>query len=123
FRSPLRRKHMPVSTMTSKGQTTVPKEVREALDLVPGAKLRWEVKGGKVAITTERPLLWELEGFIKHGEPDAVKAVAAARKMRGRVYRATRRSRCHRLRIVLHRPQRDPARCRTEGDPSGRRRR
>jgi antitoxin PrlF len=76
---------MPVSTMTSKGQTTVPKEVRDALDLEPGAKLTWEVRGGKVAITTERPLLWELEGFIKHGEPDAVKAVAAARKMRGRI--------------------------------------
>ncbi len=45
---------MPVSTMTSKGQTTVPKEVRDAR-------------------------------FIKHGEPDAVKAVAAARKMRGRI--------------------------------------
>ncbi|MCU1231343.1 MAG: AbrB family transcriptional regulator [Acidobacteria bacterium] len=76
---------MPFSTMTSKGQTTVPKEIREALDLEPGTKLRWEVRGGKVAITTERPLLWELEGFIKHGEPDAVKAVAAARKMRGRI--------------------------------------
>jgi antitoxin PrlF len=76
---------MPVSTITSKGQTTVPKEVREALDLEPGAKLTWEIRGGKVAITTERPLLWELEGFIKHGEPDAVKAVAAARKMRGRI--------------------------------------
>ncbi len=76
---------MPVSTMTSKGQTTVPKEVRDALDLEPGVKLTWEIRGGKVAITTERPLLWELEGFIKHGEPDAVKAVAAARKMRGRI--------------------------------------
>jgi antitoxin PrlF len=76
---------MPISTTGSKGQTTVPKEVREALDLEPGAKLLWEVRGGKVAITTERPLLWELEGFIKHGEPDAVKAVAAARKMRGRI--------------------------------------
>jgi AbrB family looped-hinge helix DNA binding protein len=76
---------MPVSTMTSKGQTTVPKEVRDVLDLEPGDKLTWEIRGGKVAITTERPLLWELEGFIKHGEPDAVKAVAAARKMRGRI--------------------------------------
>ena len=76
---------MPFSTITSKGQTTVPKEIREALDLEPGTKLRWEVRGGKVAITTERSLLWELEGFIKHGEPDAVKAVAAARKMRGRI--------------------------------------
>lgn len=76
---------MPTSTMTSKGQTTVPKEVREALNIDAGDKLTWEVRGGRVTVTTERPLLWELEGFIKHGEPDAVKAVAAARKMRGRV--------------------------------------
>ena len=76
---------MPTSTLTSKGQTTVPKEVREALNVDAGDKLTWEVRGGRVAVTTERPLLWELEGFIKHGEPDAEKAVAAARKMRGRV--------------------------------------
>ena len=76
---------MPTSTMTSKGQTTVPKEVREALNVDTGDKLTWEVRGGRVTVTTERPLLWELEGFIKHGEPDAVKAVAAARKMRRRV--------------------------------------
>jgi hypothetical protein len=51
----------------------------------PGDKLTGEVRGGRVAITTERPLLWQLEGFIKHGESGAVKAVAAARKMRGRI--------------------------------------
>ena len=75
---------MPFSTMTSKGQTTVPKEVREALDLEPGAKLRWELRGGKVAVSTERPALYKLQGFIKHG-PDALTAVAEARKTRGRV--------------------------------------
>lgn len=75
---------MPTSTITSKGQTTVPKEVRDALDVGPGDKLTWEVRGGKVAITTERPALFELEGFIKHG-PDALTAVAAARKTRGRI--------------------------------------
>lgn len=75
---------MPTSTITSKGQTTVPKEVRDALDVGPGDKLTWEVRGGKVAITTERPALYELEGFIKHG-PDALTAVAAARKTRGRI--------------------------------------
>lgn len=75
---------MAVSTMTSKGQTTVPKEVREALDLEPGAKLRWEVHGTRVAITTEPPALYALRGFIKHG-PDPLSAVAKARKTRGRV--------------------------------------
>jgi antitoxin PrlF len=76
---------MPTSTITAKGQTTVPKEVRDALDIGPGDKITWEVRGGRVVVTTDRPLLWELEGFIKHGEPDAVKAVAAARKTRGRI--------------------------------------
>ena len=76
---------MPISTITSKRQTTIPKEVCDALDVGPGDKITWEVRGGMVAITAERPLLYELEGIIKHGEPDAVKAVAAARKMRGRV--------------------------------------
>ena len=75
---------MPISTITSKGQTTVPKEVRDALDLETGSKLRWEVRGSRVAITTEPPALYELKGFIKHG-PDALTAVAEARKTRGRI--------------------------------------
>jgi antitoxin PrlF len=75
---------MPTSTITSKGQTTVPKEVREALDLGPGAKLTWEINGARVAVTTERPALYRWKGFIKHGPADAVKAVAQARKSRGR---------------------------------------
>ena len=76
---------MPISTITSKGQTTVPKEVREALDLGPGDKLTWEVKGGRVAVTTERPALYRWKGFIKHGPADAVEAVAEARRTRGRI--------------------------------------
>jgi len=76
---------VPTSTITSKGQTTVPKEVRDALGLDAGDKLNWEVRGGRVAITAERPALYDFEGFIKHGPADAVKAVIAARKSRGRV--------------------------------------
>jgi AbrB family looped-hinge helix DNA binding protein len=75
---------LPTSTITSKGQTTVPKEVREALDLEAGDKLSWEIRGGRVAITIQRPALYELEGFIKHG-PDALTAIARARKTRGRI--------------------------------------
>ena len=76
---------MPVSTITSKGQPTVPKEVLDALDLKPGSKLRWMVCGSRVAITTQRPAFWRWEGFIKHGPTDVVKAVHEARKRRGRV--------------------------------------
>jgi len=76
---------MPSSTITSKGQTTVPKEVREALDLDTEDKLNWEISGGRVAITTERPALYRWKGVIKHGPADAVKAVAEARKTRGRI--------------------------------------
>jgi AbrB family looped-hinge helix DNA binding protein len=76
---------MPTSTITSKGQTTVPKEVRDALDIGPGDRLTWEVRGGKVAITTERPGLWRWEGSVKGGPDDAVEAVKEARKRRGRI--------------------------------------
>lgn len=76
---------MPTSTITSKGQTTVPKEVRDALDLGPGDKLTWEVRGGRVAVTTERPALYRWKGVLEDGPADAVKAVAAARKSRGRI--------------------------------------
>jgi AbrB family looped-hinge helix DNA binding protein len=76
---------MPFSTMTTKGQTTVPKEIREALDLEPGTRLRWELQGSRIAVstTTERPALYKLRGFIKHG-PDPLTAIARARKTRGR---------------------------------------
>jgi len=76
---------MPTSTLMSKGQTTVPKEVREVLDLGEGDKLRWEINGGRVAVTTERPSLLDFEGFIKNSSGDVVAEIAEARKRRGRV--------------------------------------
>lgn len=76
---------MPTSTITSKGQTTVPKEVRDVLNVGPGDRLTWEVRGGKVAISTDRPALFQWEGIFKDGPADAVEAVAEARKRRGRI--------------------------------------
>ncbi len=75
---------MPTSTLTSDGQTTVPEEVREALHLQEGDKLTWEVRDGKVAVSTERPPFWRWEGFIKVGPGDVVSDVAEARKLQGR---------------------------------------
>ena len=76
---------MTTSRLTTKGQTTVPKEVREALGLKPGDKLYWEVHGGRVAVTTERPSLLDFEGFIKNSSGDVVAEIAEARKRRSRV--------------------------------------
>ena len=76
---------MPISTLTTKGQTTVPKEVRDALALEPGDKLSWQIHGGRVAITTDRPSLLDFEGFIKNSSGDVVVEIAEARKRRGRV--------------------------------------
>jgi AbrB family looped-hinge helix DNA binding protein len=76
---------MPTSTLTTNGQTTVPKEVRDALALEPGDKLSWQILGGRVAITTDRPSLLDFEGFIKNSSGDVVAEIAQARKRRGRV--------------------------------------
>lgn len=76
---------MPRSTITSKRQMTVPKEVCDALDVGPGDKITWEVKGGRVAVSTERPALWSLVGSVEGGPDDPVEAVAEARKRRGRI--------------------------------------
>lgn len=62
---------MPTSTITSNGQTTVPKEVCDALDVGPGDNITWEVNGGRVSVNTERPAFWRWEGFIKHGSRSA----------------------------------------------------
>jgi AbrB family looped-hinge helix DNA binding protein len=75
---------MPTSTLTGEGQTTVPKEVREALHLEEGDTLTWEVRGGKVAVTTQRPAFWRWEGFIKVGPGDVVDDLAKARELQGR---------------------------------------
>lgn len=76
---------MPTSILTRKGQTTIPKEVRDALALKSGDKLSWKVCGGRVSITTGRPSLLDFEGFIKNSSGDVVAEVAEARKRRGRV--------------------------------------
>jgi antitoxin PrlF len=76
---------VPISTITSKGQTTVPKEVRDALNLEAGDKLTWEIHGGKIAISTDRPAFFAWEGFVKKSPGDVVKEIAEARKRRGRV--------------------------------------
>ena len=56
---------MQESTVTSKGQTTLPKDVRLALQLHPGDRVRYMIlDGGEVRLVRSRPVL-QLAGLLK----------------------------------------------------------
>lgn len=54
---------MQESTVTIKGQTTLPRDVRAALGLKSGDKLRYVVMNGEVRLLKARPVA-ELEGIL-----------------------------------------------------------
>ena len=57
------------SAVTSKGQTTLPKVVREALGVVPGDRLRYVIlDNDEVRIIPVRPLM-RLFGAFRHAGP------------------------------------------------------
>ncbi len=60
---------MPHSTVTSKGQTTIPRKVREALRIRPGTRLEYVVQGDHATIRVH-PGLRSLKGALasKKGE-------------------------------------------------------
>jgi AbrB family looped-hinge helix DNA binding protein len=49
------------STVTSKGQTTIPKELRDVLGITEGTPLRWKLENG---VLTVRPKTKRLEDFV-----------------------------------------------------------
>ena len=49
-------------TMTSKGQTTVPAEVREILNLKPGDKIRYVHRNGEIVIKAKNRRAADLAG-------------------------------------------------------------
>ena len=54
-----------ISTITSKGQTTIPKEVREKLNLRPGDKINFTVESdGRVYIQPLNVDVEELSGIL-----------------------------------------------------------
>ncbi|MEO1724818.1 MAG: AbrB/MazE/SpoVT family DNA-binding domain-containing protein [Pseudomonadota bacterium] len=79
------------STVTSKGQTTLPKDVREHLGLKAGDKVRYLVVDDEVRLVRPRKVM-SLCGSLPHeGDPvslddmdEAVRDGAAARQRRDR---------------------------------------
>ncbi len=58
------------SGITSKGQTTLPKAVREALSVQAGDRVRYIIQDGEVRIVPVRPVT-RLFGILRHDGPAA----------------------------------------------------
>jgi AbrB family looped-hinge helix DNA binding protein len=74
---------MPQSTITTKNQTTVPKEIREHMGLRPRDVLRWEVTEEGVRVTPSSRAFLQRRGSIKTGAGSAVEDVQRARRRIG----------------------------------------
>lgn len=53
-----------LGTMTSKGQTTVPKEVRESLGLGEGTQVEWTIEDGKATVKPRTLRAVDLAGIL-----------------------------------------------------------
>lgn len=62
---------MPISTLTSKGQTTIPKQVRDALGLKTGDRLEFIIESeGRVLLRPATSDLTTLDGLLdRSGAP------------------------------------------------------
>jgi len=62
---------MTISTMTSKGQTTVPQEIRQRLNLRSGDRLDWRIgKDGKVRVSPKSLRPSDVCGFLASRRKD-----------------------------------------------------
>lgn len=61
---------MTTSTITSKGQTTLPKEIRDRLGLSPGDRIEYVVEpDGRVILLPATRHIHELKGILSHLAP------------------------------------------------------
>ena len=86
---------MPTSTLTSKGQITVPRAVRERLGMKQGDRLEFAVEGDRVVLQrSDTAPAGRIAGALAHlrgrrpvsaeGMRDAVRTRARAKSARGR---------------------------------------
>lgn len=72
------------TAVTTKGQTTVPKPIREKLGVRPHDFINWEVVGDEVRVTGRAPAFFRWLGTIDVGKESVEKAITMARRQRGR---------------------------------------
>lgn len=77
---------MTTATLTSKGQTTIPKEIRDYLSLEPGDRIEFLVQDNVVVLRAATRKVTDLKGFLrKPAKPVPLDAMdTAIRKRAGR---------------------------------------
>ena|SRR5580658_10198396 len=61
---------MPTATLTSKGQITIPIEVRKALGLKPGARIDfYEIEDGEYALRAKSGSIMDMRGCLAYAGP------------------------------------------------------
>ena len=77
-----------LGTVTSKGQTTIPKVVRDQLGLAEGSLIEWEIVDGRASVMARNERIADMAGILgrppkgaglKVEEIDGVVAAAVAR--------------------------------------------
>lgn len=74
---------MPKSTVTSKGQTTVPREIRQRFGIKKGDQLEWELAGNAVRVVVAHGAFIRRRGTVQVGKGSTAADIRAARTQRG----------------------------------------
>jgi AbrB family looped-hinge helix DNA binding protein len=75
------------SIITSKYQTTIPKDIRENLGLSVKDALEWKVENGKIVVYPAKRDFLKYRNTIKTGEGDIAGDIEVARNIRMEKYR------------------------------------
>lgn len=76
-----------VTTLTSKGQVTIPKHVRDQLGLKPSDKVEIDVRDGEARLRKSRLTLEEMMGCVPALGLDPDEAIARAKEERAEQWR------------------------------------
>jgi AbrB family looped-hinge helix DNA binding protein len=76
---------MRLSTLTSKGQTTIPKEVREFLHLKPKDKIVYIPDGKRVFLTPIKGTILDLKGVVKRSTEGPIDFVKLREEVKEKV--------------------------------------
>lgn len=74
-----------MATVTSKGQITLPKEVRDALGLVPGSQVEFVIEAGRVVLRRRIPseAFERWQGFLRESLPTTESVDELMEELRG----------------------------------------